>query len=116
MENISNNNNDDNIIKTLLCILLLVSGSIELDLLNLIPPAKSSEKCKLKMLPGMSSTTKKLASNSLFSQKSVRGWWPCVNEQDGKHVLAVCLLLRTVGTIIYFFISVVSGYTVTPNF
>lgn len=63
-------------------------GSIELDLLNLIPPAKSSEKCKLKMLPGMSSTTKKLAPNSLFSQKSVRGWWPCVNEQDGKHVLA----------------------------
>uniref|UniRef100_A0A8C7TQZ6 Myoferlin n=1 Tax=Oncorhynchus mykiss TaxID=8022 RepID=A0A8C7TQZ6_ONCMY len=26
-------------------------------------------------------------ANSLFAQKSVRGWWPCVTEQDGKKVL-----------------------------
>uniref|UniRef100_A0A665VEZ9 Myoferlin like n=1 Tax=Echeneis naucrates TaxID=173247 RepID=A0A665VEZ9_ECHNA len=64
-------------------------GSIELDLLNLIPPAKTPEKCSLKMLPGMagSASAKKPQHNSLFSQKSVRGWWPCMIEQDGKHVL-----------------------------
>ncbi|KAF1375699.1 hypothetical protein PFLUV_G00222910 [Perca fluviatilis] len=64
-------------------------GSIELDLLNLISPAKSPEKCSLKMLPGMagSVSSKRPPPNSLFSQKSVRGWWPCAIEQDGKHVL-----------------------------
>ncbi|XP_070771991.1 myoferlin isoform X2 [Enoplosus armatus] len=64
-------------------------GSVELDLLNLIPPAKSPEKCSLKMLPGMvgSASSKKPLPNSLFSQKSARGWWPCAIEQDGKHVL-----------------------------
>ncbi|XP_041803959.1 myoferlin [Chelmon rostratus] len=64
-------------------------GSIELDLLNLIPPAKSPEKCSLKMLPELagSAFSKKPQSNSLFSQKSVRGWWPCAILQDGKHVL-----------------------------
>ncbi|KAM9809263.1 myoferlin isoform 1-T1 [Syngnathus typhle] len=65
-------------------------GSIELDLLNLIPPAKTPEKCSLKMLPGMigSNSSKKSVYNSLFSQKSVRGWWPCAIEQNGKKVLA----------------------------
>ncbi|XP_068184208.1 myoferlin [Antennarius striatus] len=64
-------------------------GSVELDLLNLIPPAKSPEKCNIKMLPGVagSSSTKKPLPNSLFFQKSVRGWWPCTIQQDGKHVL-----------------------------
>ncbi|XP_044069652.1 myoferlin isoform X2 [Siniperca chuatsi] len=64
-------------------------GSVELDLVNLIPPAKSPEKCSLKMLPGMagSASSKKPLPNSLFSQKSARGWWPCAIEQDGKHVL-----------------------------
>uniref|UniRef100_A0A8C4DZA7 Myoferlin like n=1 Tax=Dicentrarchus labrax TaxID=13489 RepID=A0A8C4DZA7_DICLA len=64
-------------------------GSVELDLLSLIPPAKSPEKCSLKMLPGMagSASSKKPLPNSLFSQKSVRGWWPCATEQDGKQVL-----------------------------
>ncbi|KAM9847707.1 myoferlin [Aulostomus maculatus] len=64
-------------------------GSTELDLLNLIPPAKSPEKCSLKMLSGTadSVSSKKPLPNSLFSQKSVRGWWPCVIEQDGKHVI-----------------------------
>ncbi|XP_026165382.1 myoferlin isoform X2 [Mastacembelus armatus] len=64
-------------------------GSVELDLLSLIPPAKTPEKCSLKMLPGMACTVsaKKPQPNSLFAQKSVRGWWPCAIEQDGKHVL-----------------------------
>uniref|UniRef100_A0A4W6E5R0 Myoferlin n=1 Tax=Lates calcarifer TaxID=8187 RepID=A0A4W6E5R0_LATCA len=57
-------------------------GSVELDLLTLIPPAKTPEKCSLKMLPGMggSASSKKPPPNSLFSQKSVRGWWPCAIE------------------------------------
>ncbi|CAF98669.1 unnamed protein product, partial [Tetraodon nigroviridis] len=64
-------------------------GSVELDLLNLIPPAKSPEKCSLKMLPGLpnSNSLKKPVPNSLFSQKAVRGWWPCVIGQDGEDVL-----------------------------
>ncbi|XP_069548793.1 myoferlin [Brachyistius frenatus] len=64
-------------------------GSVELDFLNLVPPAKTPEKCSLKMLPGMAGSifSKKTQPNSLFSQKSVRGWWPCAIEQDGKHVL-----------------------------
>ncbi|XP_028279715.1 myoferlin isoform X2 [Parambassis ranga] len=64
-------------------------GSVELDLLNLIPPAKTPEKCTLKMLPGMpgSNSAKKPQPNSLFFQKSVRGWWPCAIEQDGKPML-----------------------------
>ncbi|KAM3862781.1 myoferlin [Diretmus argenteus] len=64
-------------------------GSVELDLHNLIPPAKSPEKCSLKMLPGVAGTSLSKAPlpNSLFAQKSVRGWWPCMIEQDGKSVL-----------------------------
>uniref|UniRef100_A0A668UCC0 C2 domain-containing protein n=1 Tax=Oreochromis aureus TaxID=47969 RepID=A0A668UCC0_OREAU len=58
-------------------------GSIELDLLNLIPPAKTPEKCSLKMLQGMMASQ----PTSLFSQKSVRGWWPCAIEQGGKPIL-----------------------------
>ncbi|KAM6923228.1 myoferlin [Lycodopsis pacificus] len=64
-------------------------GTVELDLLNLISPAKSPEKCSLKMVTGRAGSvaSKKPLPNSLFSQKSVRGWWPCMIEQDGKHVL-----------------------------
>ncbi|XP_037552968.1 myoferlin-like [Nematolebias whitei] len=61
-------------------------GSVELDLLSLIPPAKSHEKCSLKLLPGMMGPSVS-SKSSLFSQKSVRGWWPCAIEQDGKPVL-----------------------------
>uniref|UniRef100_A0A8C7RCQ2 C2 domain-containing protein n=1 Tax=Oncorhynchus mykiss TaxID=8022 RepID=A0A8C7RCQ2_ONCMY len=64
-------------------------GTVELDLLHLIPPAKTPEKCSLKMLPGVTGSTpsKQPPPNSLFSQKSVRGWWPCMIEQDRKHIL-----------------------------
>uniref|UniRef100_A0A3B3XGF9 C2 domain-containing protein n=1 Tax=Poecilia mexicana TaxID=48701 RepID=A0A3B3XGF9_9TELE len=58
-------------------------GSVELDLLNLMPPAKTPEKCSLKMLSGK----RRNLSSSLFSQKSVRGWWPCAVEKDGKQEL-----------------------------
>ncbi|XP_015799663.3 myoferlin [Nothobranchius furzeri] len=60
-------------------------GSIELDLLNLVPPAKTPEKCSLKMQLGLTGSAS--TKNSLFSQKSVRGWWPCLTEQDGKPTL-----------------------------
>ncbi|KAG5267056.1 hypothetical protein AALO_G00239370 [Alosa alosa] len=64
-------------------------GSLELDLLRLIPPAKNPEKCTLDMLPDMAGNSNSESSrhNSLFAQKSVRGWWPCKMEQDGKQVL-----------------------------
>uniref|UniRef100_A0A3B3TZD4 Myoferlin n=1 Tax=Poecilia latipinna TaxID=48699 RepID=A0A3B3TZD4_9TELE len=58
-------------------------GSVELDLLNLMPPAKTPEKCSLKMLSGK----RRNVSPSLFTQKSVRGWWPCAVEKDGKQEL-----------------------------
>lgn len=67
-----------------------VTGTVELDLHHLIPPSKTPEKCSLKMLPGMSSNpSKTLPTTSLFAQKSARGWWPCVIEQDGKKELGV---------------------------
>uniref|UniRef100_A0A671LWU1 Myoferlin-like n=1 Tax=Sinocyclocheilus anshuiensis TaxID=1608454 RepID=A0A671LWU1_9TELE len=61
-------------------------GTVELDMLHLIPPAKTPEKCSLSML---TQTGKNLTPTSLFSQKSVRGWWPCAMEEDGKKILAV---------------------------
>ncbi|KAG7462453.1 hypothetical protein MATL_G00185020 [Megalops atlanticus] len=64
-------------------------GTVELDLHHLIPPSKTPEKCSLNMLPGATGTakTQTLPASSLFAQKSVRGWWPCMIEQDGKKVL-----------------------------
>ncbi|XP_061078522.1 myoferlin-like isoform X1 [Conger conger] len=64
-------------------------GSLELDLHNLISPAKTPEKCSLKMLPDLGgvSPPKGDLSKSLFAQKAVRGWWPCVIEKDGNKEL-----------------------------
>lgn len=62
------------------------TGTVELDMLHLIPPAKTPEKCSLSML---TQTGKNLTPTSIFSQKSVRGWWPCAMEEDGKKILAV---------------------------
>ncbi|XP_026886964.2 myoferlin isoform X1 [Electrophorus electricus] len=60
-------------------------GTVELDLIHLIPPTKTPEKCSLNMLT--EGTGKHLPAKSLFAQKSVRGWWPCTMEEDGKKVL-----------------------------
>lgn len=75
---------------------IFVAGSLELDLLHLIPPARTPEKCSLKMLPGDTGSKKHRPKKapSLFSQKSARGWWPCFMEQDGKRVLTVCSCLQ----------------------
>ncbi|XP_066549569.1 myoferlin isoform X3 [Amia ocellicauda] len=65
-------------------------GTLELDLHHLIPHSKTPEKCSLKVIPEVTGSVphKGHPSTSLFEQKSVRGWWPCVREEDGKKVLA----------------------------
>ncbi|XP_036428178.1 myoferlin isoform X2 [Colossoma macropomum] len=64
-------------------------GTVELDLHHLISPAKTSETCNLKMLENVTKSLRKFdQSKSLFAQKSVRGWWPCYTEKDGKKELA----------------------------
>lgn len=71
----------------------MVSGSLELDLRNLVAPAKSPEKCSLKMMDDLEvgAPHKLEAAKSLFAQQSVRGWWPCSIEQGGEKVLGVSM-------------------------
>uniref|UniRef100_A0A673A550 Myoferlin n=1 Tax=Sphaeramia orbicularis TaxID=375764 RepID=A0A673A550_9TELE len=60
-------------------------GMVELDLRNLVPPAKTPEKCSLKMIDDVEMGTphKMEQAKSLFAQQSVNGWWPCFIEQEG---------------------------------
>ncbi|XP_053367599.1 myoferlin-like [Clarias gariepinus] len=60
-------------------------GTVELNLNNLISPAKIPKNCSLQMLDNVPKTTHK--SKSLFAQKTVKGWWPCYIEKDGKKEL-----------------------------
>ncbi|XP_067908724.1 myoferlin-like [Heterodontus francisci] len=62
-------------------------GVLELDLNSTLCPAKTATGCNLKMLPDEKGT-KAPKLSSLFSQKSINGWWPCVQEKDGKRILA----------------------------
>ncbi|XP_035468770.2 myoferlin-like isoform X3 [Scophthalmus maximus] len=64
-------------------------GTLELDLRDLVAPAKTPEKCGLAMMDDLEMGTphKTELAKSLFAQQSVRGWWPCSIEQDGKKVL-----------------------------
>ncbi|XP_012731581.3 myoferlin isoform X3 [Fundulus heteroclitus] len=64
-------------------------GVLELDLRKLVPPAKTPEKCSLNMMDNLEieAPEKLKPAKSLFAQQSVRGWWPCSIEQDGKKVL-----------------------------
>ncbi|XP_061564455.1 myoferlin-like isoform X3 [Cololabis saira] len=64
-------------------------GTLELDLRKIVPPAKVPEKCSLQMVDDqeMGGTNKLENNKSLFAQQSVRGWWPCYIEQDGKKTL-----------------------------
>lgn len=66
---------------------------MELDLRNMVSPAKTPEKCSLQMMDDLEMRTppKTEHANSLFAQQSVRGWWPCSIEQDGKKVLGVSM-------------------------
>uniref|UniRef100_A0A8C1FXR3 Dysferlin, limb girdle muscular dystrophy 2B (autosomal recessive) n=1 Tax=Cyprinus carpio TaxID=7962 RepID=A0A8C1FXR3_CYPCA len=52
-------------------------GSLEMDLNHMLSPAKSPEKCGLEMF---SQSQDKLVS--LFEQKTVKGWWPCLQETE----------------------------------
>uniref|UniRef100_UPI00398F8D26 dysferlin n=1 Tax=Pristiophorus japonicus TaxID=55135 RepID=UPI00398F8D26 len=56
-------------------------GSVQMDLNKMPKPAKSAEKCGLMTLEGNKYV-------SLFEQKSVKGWWPCIAETDGEKILA----------------------------
>ncbi|XP_064420959.1 dysferlin [Latimeria chalumnae] len=60
-------------------------GSIQMDLNRMPKPAKSAEKCSLDLLD---ESLPRFAPVSLFEQKTVKGWWPCFAEQDGKKILA----------------------------
>lgn len=52
-------------------------------------PAKTAEKCSLDQLDD---TFHPEWFVSLFEQKTVKGWWPCVTEEGEKKMLAVSLL------------------------
>ncbi|KFV54258.1 Dysferlin, partial [Gavia stellata] len=60
-------------------------GSIQMDLNRMPKPAKTSEKCSLELVEETLSSSRFV---SLFEQKTVKGWWPCVSEQDQKKILA----------------------------
>lgn len=55
-----------------------------MDLNHMLSPAKSPEKCGLEMF---SQAQDKLVS--LFEQKTVKGWWPCVCDRENEKILAV---------------------------
>ncbi|KAL7975894.1 hypothetical protein Chor_011809 [Crotalus horridus] len=57
-------------------------GSIHLDLNCMPKPSKSAEKCNLDLLETRERDV------SLFEQKTVKGWWPCVAEQEGTKIIA----------------------------
>lgn len=61
----------------------------------MVAPAKTPEKCSLDMMngAGLGSPVKAEQAKSLFAQQSVKGWWPCSIEKDGKRVLAVSGML-----------------------
>ncbi|XP_058476456.1 myoferlin-like [Solea solea] len=64
-------------------------GTLELDLRDLVAPAKTPEKCSLEMMDVINreAPSKMENAKSLFAQQSVRGWWPCSIEQDGQKAL-----------------------------
>ncbi|XP_039189745.1 dysferlin isoform X4 [Crotalus tigris] len=57
-------------------------GSIHLDLNCMPKPSKTAEKCNLDLLETRERDV------SLFEQKTVKGWWPCVAEQEGTKIIA----------------------------
>uniref|UniRef100_A0A8C4XTU6 Dysferlin n=1 Tax=Falco tinnunculus TaxID=100819 RepID=A0A8C4XTU6_FALTI len=60
-------------------------GSIQMDLNRMPKPAKTAEKCSLELVDETLSASRFV---SLFEQKTVKGWWPCVTEEDQKKILA----------------------------
>ncbi|KFU91022.1 Dysferlin, partial [Chaetura pelagica] len=60
-------------------------GSIQMDLNRMPKPAKTAEKCSLELLDENLSSSRFV---SLFEQKTVKGWWPCVAEHNQEKILA----------------------------
>ncbi|KAJ8026374.1 Dysferlin [Holothuria leucospilota] len=61
-------------------------GTLELNLNHMPASAKKSKKCSLKQLPDPLGE-REVPMVSLFEQKRVRGWWPCMNEETGEREL-----------------------------
>ncbi|EPY87379.1 dysferlin isoform 14 [Camelus ferus] len=60
-------------------------GSLQLDLNRMPKPAKTAEKCFLDQLDDTFHPERFV---SLFEQKTVKGWWPCVADEGEKKMLA----------------------------
>ncbi|KAK2494540.1 hypothetical protein MC885_004403 [Smutsia gigantea] len=59
-------------------------GSLQLDLNHMPKPAKTAEKCSLEQLDDTFHPERFV---SLFEQKTVKGWWPCVAEEAERKTL-----------------------------
>ncbi|RLV89969.1 hypothetical protein DV515_00014614 [Chloebia gouldiae] len=57
----------------------------KMDLNRMPKPAKTAEKCSLDLVDDSLSSGRFV---SLFEQKTVKGWWPCVAEQNQQKILA----------------------------
>ena len=68
-------------------------GQLSLDLNRMIKPAKNDESCGLGQLPNLSDEGKASGKQdfiSLFKQRRLKGWWPCIMElPDNKREIAV---------------------------
>ncbi|KAM9331380.1 dysferlin [Gastrophryne carolinensis] len=60
-------------------------GSVQLDLNRMPRPAKTAEKCNLDLLDESQAADRWV---SLFEQKTVKGWWPCVGQEGDEKILA----------------------------
>lgn len=60
-------------------------GSVQMDLNRMPKPAKTAERCSLELLDDTLPSEKFV---SLFEQKTVKGWWPCVGQKEEKKILA----------------------------
>ena len=65
-----------------------VTGTLELNLNSMPAPKKKSRQCGLKQLPD-NQEGKEVSMVSLFEQKRVNGWWPCISEETGERQLTV---------------------------
>ncbi len=70
-------------------------GQLSLDLNKMIKPAKTCDLCGLHQLPNIDEEKKSGKAGkdlfiSLFKQKRLKGWWPCIMElPDNKREIAV---------------------------
>lgn len=73
-------------------------GQLSLNLNNMIKPEKSAEKCGLHQLPKSLDEQQHVSRHaenkyvSLFEQRRLKGWWPCIVElPDNQREIAVSL-------------------------